>query len=269
VLGAAGLGFGVLYVMFPRGMDFAIGTANGFAVYACLYVFMGRAGFPEAAPWAKAAGFLMPIATFLAAVWARRAALRALAEEEAPLDGAHLARVLRFLLALGLIGVVSMVVPEGRMPAPAQTVSLLAAMAAVSAVVAAAVRDVVRLLVEVAQIFETLGPRISHLAVPMTAFATLYSLLIIVFAAFYRIAAGLSTVPVFASPDGPLQLDFADALHFSLATLSTVGYGDIRPTGDGVRVLAGMQVLFGQLLLLFGFAEIMRGMRGRRGRGEG
>lgn len=225
MLGAAGVGLGVLYLLFPHGMRFAFGTANGFAVYACLYVFMGRAGFPDAAPWAKSVGFLLPIVAFLAAVWLRRGALRGLAEAaEAPPDVAHLPRVMRVLVALAGIGVVSMVAPEGRLSGPAQTLSLLAAMAAVGAVVAVSVRDVVRLLVNVALIFETVGP-------------------------------------VFATPDGPIHLDFADALHFSVATLSTVGYGDIRPLGDGVRVLASLEVLLGQLLLLFGFAEIMRGTR--------
>jgi hypothetical protein len=37
-----------------------------------------------------------------------------------------------------------------------------------------------------------------------------------------------------------------------------VGYGDIRPYDDGIRVLASIRVITGQLLLLFGFAEIMR-----------
>nr|WP_255574808.1 ion channel [Caldovatus aquaticus] len=136
-------------------------------------------------------------------------------------------------------------------------------MAAVAAVVAASVRDVVRLLVDVALIFETVGARIGRLAVPITAFVSVYALLVITFASFYRIADGLSPAPIFASAEGPLRLDFADALHFSVATQSTVGYGDIRPVGDGVRVLASLQVLLGQLLLLFGFAEIMRGSRTR------
>lgn len=42
-------------------------------------------------------------------------------------------------------------------------------------------------------------------------------------------------------------------------TLSTVGYGDILPADDGVRLLAAVQAVMGQLLLLFGFYEIMRG----------
>jgi hypothetical protein len=37
-----------------------------------------------------------------------------------------------------------------------------------------------------------------------------------------------------------------------------VGYGDIHPHDNGIRVLASLEVVAGQLLLLFGFAEIMR-----------
>jgi hypothetical protein len=217
VLGAAGVGLGVLYMLFPHGMHFAFGTANGFAVYACLYVLMGRAGFPDAAPWAKSLGFMLPIVAFLAAVWLRRGAPRGLAEAEAPPDVAQLPRVMRVLVALAGIGVVSMVVPEGRMPGPAQTLALLTAMAAVGAVVAVSVRDVVRLLVDVALIFETMGGHLGRLAVPITAFVTIYSLLVISFASLFRIADGLSAMPVFASPDGPIRLDFAGALHFCIS----------------------------------------------------
>jgi len=37
----------------------------------------------------------------------------------------------------------------------------------------------------------------------------------------------------------------------------TVGFGDLAPHDDGIRLLTGVQVLAGQILLLFGFAEIM------------
>lgn len=269
ILGVAAAGLGLLYILFPHGTHFAFGTANGFAVYACLYVFMERAGFPDAAPWAKAAGFLLPVVAFLLAVWARRRDLRVAAEADRPLDVAHLPRMMRFMAAIAAIGVAAMLAPEARMPATGHSVALLLSMAAVAAVVGLAVRDVVRLLVDVALIFETVGARVGRLAVPMVAFVTVYALLVITFAAFYRIADALSGGPIFAGGEGALRLDFADALHFSVATLSTVGYGDIRPTGDGVRVLASFQVVLGQLLLLFGFAEIMRGSRERLREGEG
>jgi hypothetical protein len=61
-----------------------------------------------------------------------------------------------------------------------------------------------------------------------------------------------------------LRIGFSDALHFSVVTLSSVGYGDIQPVDDGIRVLASIQMLFAQLLLLFGFYEIMRGSRASR-----
>jgi len=53
-------------------------------------------------------------------------------------------------------------------------------------------------------------------------------------------------------------LSFSDTIYFSVITLSTVGYGDITPVGPLVRALATVEVVAGLLLLLFGFAEIMR-----------
>ncbi|MBM3588326.1 MAG: hypothetical protein FJX33_11100 [Alphaproteobacteria bacterium] len=41
----------------------------------------------------------------------------------------------------------------------------------------------------------------------------------------------------------------------------TVGFRDFTPHDHGIRLRAGVQVLAGQILLLFGFAEIMRSRR--------
>jgi hypothetical protein len=86
-----------------------------------------------------------------------------------------------------------------------------------------------------------------------------WALLTVVFGCLYRVADGLSRKPLFIGPDGPIRVDFPAALHFSAVTLSTVGYGDIQPLDDGARLLAMVEALAGQLLLLFGFYEIMRG----------
>ncbi len=89
----------------------------------------------------------------------------------------------------------------------------------------------------------------------------------VAFASFYRIADGLSRTPLFDTPQGPTtRLDFPQALYFSLVTQATVGYGDLTPHDEGVRLLAAAQVVLGQLLLLFGFAELMRGGGGGGGR---
>ncbi|TCZ66686.1 potassium channel protein [Roseicella aquatilis] len=134
-------------------------------------------------------------------------------------------------------------------------------MAAIALISAIAVADVVRLLVDIAVIFRAVTLRLSRLAVPIAAFSSLWALLVVIFGCVYRIADGLSAGPLFHGPAGPARLGFSDALHFSVVTLSSVGYGDIQPVDDGIRVLASIEMLFAQLLLLFGFYEIMRGSR--------
>jgi hypothetical protein len=134
-------------------------------------------------------------------------------------------------------------------------------MGVIATISALSVGDVVRLLVDVAVIFQAVTRRLGHLAVPIAAYSSLYALLAVVFGCFYRIADGVSQGPLFNGMNGPVRLDFSDALHFSVVTLSSVGYGDILPMDDGIRVLASMEMLLSQLLLLFGFVEIMRGSR--------
>lgn len=261
VMLTGGAGLGLLHWLFPRGLHFAFGTAVGYAVYTCLYVYLAEISFPDARFWAKATGFLLPIAAFLAAVRWRRAELTEAAEARSPLDVAHLPRIARWLLLVAAVGVVAAAMPVGRMDRTAQGVALLAAMATVAGVVAASVRDVVRIMVDVALILGTVGRHVGRLAVPIAAYLSIYALLAIVFACFYRIADSLSRVALFSTSQGPVRMDFVDALHFSVTTLSTVGYGDFQPHDPGVRVLASAQAVSGQLLLLFGFAEIMRGSR--------
>jgi voltage-gated potassium channel len=55
----------------------------------------------------------------------------------------------------------------------------------------------------------------------------------------------------------PRDLSFTESLHFSIITLSTVGYGDIVPLSAPVRLIVGMEIICGVLLLLFGFSEII------------
>jgi ion channel len=132
-------------------------------------------------------------------------------------------------------------------------------MGAIAAMGAASVGVVMRLLVDMALLFRAMTARLSRLAAPVAAYTSLWALLVVVFGCLCRIADELSGRPLFAGEAGPIRVGFADALHFSVVTLSTVGYGDIQPADDGVRLLASVQMLLAQLLLLFGFVEIMRG----------
>jgi hypothetical protein len=266
VIGAAGIGLGALYWLFPRGIHFAFGTATGLALYASLFAVLGRAQFPDAPDWSRAPAFLLPVLTFLGmAIW-RRKELAEIAEKQAAHDLDHLPHTARWLVFTGMVGMVCFVLPVNRLVPGAQATALLVAMGAIAGMVALAVRDVVRLLVDVALIVHEIGDRSRHLVVPAAAFLLFYALLVVGFASAYRIADAMSLHALFHGPNGAIRLSYSDALHFSVATLSTVGYGDIRPEDDGVRVLASLQVIAGQLLLLFGFAEIMRA---RRTGGEG
>ena len=254
-----GVAVGVLYLLFPQGPQFALNAANGMAMYTCLYAVIGRAAFPEAANWARLLAFLLPVAAFVGACWVRRRELQPwIGAEQAP-DLEHLPRFARWLGAMGAVAVLSLALPISRAGPGPQTVGLFAAMAAVSAVSAVSVGDVVRLLADIAAIFREVTRRLALLAVPVAAYCSLWAMLVVVFGCLYRIADGLSRGPLFAGPDGPIRVDFPAALHFSAATLSTVGYGDVLPLDDGVRLLATVEALAGQLLLLFGFYEIMRG----------
>jgi hypothetical protein len=261
VMGVAGIGLGFLYMLFPRGLHFAFGTATGLALYASLFVVLGRAQFPDAPEWARAPAFLLPVLAFLAMVWWRRHELATIAEQGQRESLEQLPHAARWLVFASAVGLVCFVLPVNRTTPGTQGAALLAAMAAIAAIAAVSVRDVVRLLLDVALIIDELTARARHLAVPVVAFLLMYALLVIGFASAYRIADGLSIVALFHGAAGPLRLSYSDALHFSVSTLSTVGYGDIQPQDDGIRVLASLQVVAGQLLLLFGFAEIMRSRR--------
>ena len=261
VIGVAALGLGTLYLLFPHGLHFAFGTSAGLAVYACLFAVMGRAAFPAVPIPARAIAFLMPVAAFLCAVWWRRRSLRLVAEAERPFDLGHLPRMARWLVPVWAVGAFSLALPVNRLAVFEQGAALIAAMVVISVVVAASVRAVVLLLTDMALITEELAGRAARMLVPVVAFLAMYVMLVILFACFYRIAEGLSFTPLFHGPHGPVSLPFPDALYFSLVTQATVGYGDVTPHDDGIRLLASLQVVAGQVLLLFGFAEIMRTRR--------
>ena len=56
---------------------------------------------------------------------------------------------------------------------------------------------------------------------------------------------------------------FFESLYFSVTTLATVGYGDIVPLSNLVRMLAAFEVIVGVLLILFGVSELLEYARHR------
>jgi voltage-gated potassium channel len=263
LLATAAAGFGFFYVLFSRGLHVAVALANGLAVYATLFAFFSESNFTHVRLPVGYLAFLLPVLAFLAAAWRHRETLAGLVSSQRLRETAHFPRLLAWLVPITLIGAATFAVPEVAPGRAAEEAILLAAMATVALVVAAASRDVVAFLLDASLLFEAFFARIRHLLIPTFAFLTLYSLLVIVFACIYRLVDEVTPGPLLSFAGQPREMSFAEALYFSVVTLSTIGYGDVVPFAPAARAIASVQAILGVLLLLFGFAEIMSASRGR------
>ncbi|MCA7118125.1 MAG: potassium channel family protein [Acidibrevibacterium sp.] len=251
-------GFGFFFVAFSGGMHFGITFANFLAVYACTFFFFRESNFPKAGHGPAIIALAMPVLIFLGACFVRLRQINAVLHARRRREITALPTLWRWIPGVAAVGAATFALPRLHLAASDQEVALLVSMAVVSGFIAYAARDVVLLLNDVALIFEGVAHRIDRLMIPMTAFMTLYSLLVVVFACLYRLAEMSAETPQFLTDSADHFLSFGEAMYFSIITLSTVGYGDIVPVGQLVRLLAAGQVIVGLLLLLFGFSEIAR-----------
>jgi voltage-gated potassium channel len=252
------VGFGFFYLLFPGGAHFGMTVANFLAIYACVFEFFRDANFP-AVPQPFALGAVaMPVLGFLICCVMRRRQVYAIIHARRIRELDHLPRVTSWFLGAVAVGAATFAIPRLELDAPEQGIALLAAMAVVTLFVVVSVRDVVLVMIDIAMVFEGVAARLDRLVRPMMAFVTFYSLLVVVFACLYRIADLTARTPQFALHGSPARISFVDSLYYSVATITTLGFGDIAPTSFLVRALTGMEVVTGVLMLLFGFSEIMR-----------
>jgi len=133
---------------------------------------------------------------------------------------------------------------------------LLAGMAAVGIIVYLAIEDLVVLLAVTGHLFKTFIARMMKRAVPVFSFLLVYCFLVIIFGALYSILDELTGRAHF-SLNGTVQpLDLADAIYFSMVTITTISYGDILAVSSAARTLAVLEIIAGVVLFLFAFAEI-------------
>ena len=257
-LAICAMGFGFFFLAFSGGMHFGITFANFLAIYACTFFFFRESNFPEAGHVPAIIALAMPVLVFLGACFMRLRQINAVLHARRRREITALPALWRWVPGVGAVGAATFALPRLYLAATEQELVLLLSMALVSGFIAYAARDVVLLLNDVALIFEGVAHRIDRLMIPMTAFMTLYSLLVVVFACLYRLAEMGAEAPQFLTDSADHFLTFGEAMYFSVITLSTVGYGDIVPVGQLVRLLAAGQVIVGLLLLLFGFSEIAR-----------
>ena len=163
-----------------------------------------------------------------------------------------------------VIGASTFFIPRGAFGALTVDLLLLGLMGVIALIVFAVSGVVATFLIDAGLLFEQFFDRARELAVPAFAFFTFYSLIIIVFGAVYRIIDRFSPAAQFLVGGSAKEITFSDSLYFSIVTLSTVGYGEIVPATDVVRVIVAFQIICGVLLLLFGFHEIVTFARDRK-----
>jgi voltage-gated potassium channel len=257
ILATVAAGVGVFYVVFPGSRFFAIAFANSLAVYSCIYIFFVEANFEAVDPVWRQIGFTMPIMAFVGGAAFRRAQIRRLLDRPLETGKRHFGRVLLWLLPVVVIGASTFPLAELFPSAGGLTTVFFVSMGLTSSIVLWVSRDVCAFLLETGLVFEDFFRRIAGLAIPSFAFFTFYSVIVIVFAAIYRIIDRYAAGTHFLFAGEPRDVSFIECLYFSIITLSTVGYGDLIPLSPAVRLIVSVEILCGLLLLLFGFSEII------------
>jgi voltage-gated potassium channel len=251
--------------LFPPTRLFPITFAHLTAVYAAIFGLFVEGIFTGVDRLALALGFSLPMICFLIGCWMRREEVRAAVRRTGVRTPRLFVHSLFWLAPVSLVGVGVYLLSGFAESAINSNVALLAAMALIGAIVFAVSRDVAIFLAETGLLLDDFAARIARLAIPAFAFLTYYALLVIVFGAIYTLMSQ-SAAEHFRVFGAVRPLSFAEAMYFSVVTVSTVGFGDIVPSSNAVRLLASLQVLASLLLLLFGVSELLDFMREQRRR---
>jgi hypothetical protein len=123
-------------------------------------------------------------------------------------------------------------------------------------------------LVHVAVLLAILRRMRTHLVVSwqtVLAALSIYLLIGMTFAALFAFLGTVHTEGVFAGNPATNAVDY---LYFSFVTMTTVGYGDLVPGPDSIRMLAVTEALLGQIFLVTALALLVGNLgRERRTRG--
>jgi voltage-gated potassium channel len=264
IVASAAVATAVIRGLFPRRYFFSHTFTSLVAVYASIFGFFVEELFGQVEPTTAGAGFSLPVLAFLIGCWLRRADIRAVIDHPDIRGGEALYGALAWLIPVFLVGGAVFVLSLLSETMVNTNLVFLLAMTAIGLIVLAVSRSVAIFLVDAGLLFEEFFQRMSRLAVPAFAFLTFYALLVILFASIFSIASQFSGGDHFRVDNVTRALSFSEAMHFSIVTISTVGYGDIVPASNIARVLASIEVICGVLLLLFGVSELLEYTREHR-----
>ena len=247
ILFSAALVIVVVRTLFPVGRLFPTAFASLIAVYAAIFSLFLEEIFRGIDDAFLVVGFCLPIFFFLVGCWLKRAQVKAVVAHPTIRSERRLMSAIFWLVPVFVVGA-GVILLSRSVKTPAQLdVLFLGAMSIIGLIVLTVSRDVAVFLVDAGLLFEEFFSRVSRLVVPAFAFVTFYSLLVILFAAAYRLISVYTAEP-----------------HFIVAAISTVGYRDITPHSSLARVLASIEVFCGIMLLLFGVSELLEYAREHR-----
>jgi voltage-gated potassium channel len=268
MLATIAVGVAFFFIAFPGSRFFSIAFANNLAVYMCFFVFFKETNFTEVTGYPVAMGFMAPILAFLGGAWLRREEIRSIVLAERVRDARHFGKIFFWLIPVTAIGAATFALPELGLAPGTYVITFLVAMALIASIVFFVSADVCSFLLDSGLLFEEFFGEIRRLFVPAYAFFTFYSLLVIIFAALYRVIDRYSMAAHFVIDGQGRDITFSESLYFSIISMSTVGYGDVLPASDIVRVVVAIQIMLGVVLLLFGVSEILRYSREKRRAGH-
>ncbi len=243
--------------LLPGSPFFTLALANIIAVYASFFVIILDSDFRSVPQQLQWLGFIMPLVGFFIGILLQRKTISRIVQENADPDPASYAHAVLVLLPLALTAIIAMAYAGEYPAADGIKTCFIIAMGVTSVVAFIASRDVAIFLLITGQLFESFFKRIANLMAPIFAFFTFYSFTVLLFAAVYSGIDQVTGNSHFRVLGNLQSISFPEALYFSIATLATVGYGDIVPASNLMRLISSFEVICGVMLLLFGFNEIL------------
>jgi voltage-gated potassium channel len=258
-LGAAVLMVTAFHALFGgRSAFFNVTLANVITIYLCLFTFFVESLFQDLPHGYIALGFLMPLAAFLGGAAFRRDEITKIIQSQTYLEETQFIRSFLWLIPIALIGTLAFILHQAHEDIPSRLQAFfLMEMSAISAIVFLASRDFTLMLIDTGFLFGNFFSNNVRLIKPAFAFFVFYSMNIIIFAGIYKTIERLSGVHHFMINQVERDLSFIEALYFSTVTVTTVGYGDIIPLTNAIRLIVGVQMFLGVLLFFFGVHAII------------
>lgn len=241
-----------------RSAFFNVILANVITIYLCFFSYFVESLFQSVPAWLIAAGFLLPLASFLSGAAYKRNEIQGIVQSHTYINEAKFIRSFLWLIPILLVGITAFILHLSHEDSPLRLrFFFLGEMGLISTISFFASRDLTLMLIDTGFIFGDFFEDNKRMIKPMFAFFTFYSMIVIIFGGIYKVMEHLSTVQHFSVHGVARDLTFIESLYFSLVTVSTTGYGDIVPLTNAVRLLVGIETFMGAVLFFFGVHAII------------